>query len=97
MLKQKTQTLVEMPPLFSWIKLLYAENIIEWHQLFDAHKKKLLEISPSLRSAPSHLIAAFGLPSLQPPIPSLCWVWMGGFSPCVVFIKLGQPSPYMSV
>lgn len=60
MLKQQTQTLVEMPPLFSWIKLLYTENIIEWHQLFDAHKKKLLETSPSLWSALSHLIAPFG-------------------------------------
>jgi len=27
------------------------------------------------------LIAAFGLPSLQPPTPSLCWLWGVGFSP----------------
>jgi len=41
----------------------------------------LLEIPPSLRSTPSRLIATFGLPSLQPPTPSLCWVWGGGFCP----------------
>jgi hypothetical protein len=28
---------------------------------------RVLEILPSLHSAPSRLIAAFGLPSLQPP------------------------------
>jgi len=41
----------------------------------------LLEIPPSLRSTLSRLSAAFGLPSLQPPIPSLCWAWRDGFSP----------------
>jgi hypothetical protein len=53
-----------------------------------------LEIPLLLWSTPSRLIAAFGLPSLQPPTPSLCWVWRGGFSPtlprdmaCVVLIQ----------
>jgi hypothetical protein len=59
---------------------------------------------PSFRPTPSSIIAAFGLPSLQPPTPSLCWVWRGRFShtllrdmACVVFIKHGQPSPYKRV
>jgi len=63
-----------------------------------------LEIPPSLQSAPNHLIAEFVLSSLQPPTPSLYRVWRGGFSltlpkdmVCLVFIKLGQPSPYKPV
>ena len=54
----------------------------------------MLEILPSMRPTPSCLIAAFGLPSSQPPTRSLCWVWRGRFSPTllrditrVVFIK----------
>lgn len=35
----------------------------------------LLEIPTSLGSAPSRLIVAFDLPSLQLPTPPLCWVW----------------------
>ncbi|MCH90820.1 dentin sialophosphoprotein-like, partial [Trifolium medium] len=38
----------------------------------------MLEIPPSLPSAPSRLVAAFGWPSLHPPTPSLCWISVVG-------------------
>jgi len=63
----------------------------------------MLEIPPLMWSSPSRLITAFGLPSLQPPTPSLCSVRRGGLSLTLsrdmtnlVYIKLGKPSPYKS-
>lgn len=41
--------------------------------------KSLLEIPPSLQSA--RLVAAFWLPSLQPPTLPLCWVYIYHFMP----------------
>jgi hypothetical protein len=48
----------------------------------------LLEITPALRSVPSRLTAAFGLPLLQPPTPSLCWVGCEGLDLVLHFLEI---------
>jgi len=75
-----------------------------WGWMVSSIYMVLLEVPHRLWSVPSRRIVAFVLLSLQPPTPSLCWLWRDGINPtlprdtaCVVLIKLGQPSPYKQV